>query len=98
MHEKIRDLKDWIKEKFDESIIGAIVSLFQIHSPSKVMYEIGQYIVQGLLDGIASLIENVPLNFGQMKENALKKIEEMLESEDKEELAQAMKNILNALQ
>lgn len=28
----------------------------------------------------------------------LKKIEEMLESEDKEELAQAMKNILNALQ
>lgn len=77
MHEKIRDLKDWIKEKFDESIIGAIVSLFQIHSPSKVMYEIGQYIVQGLLDGIASLIGNVPLNFGQMKENALKKIEEM---------------------
>lgn len=77
MHEKIRDLKDWIKEKFDESIIGAIVSLFQIHSPSKVMYEIGQYIVKGLLDGIASLIGNVPLNFGQMKENALKKIEEM---------------------
>lgn len=28
----------------------------------------------------------------------LKKIEKMLESEDKEELAQAMKNILNALQ
>lgn len=90
MHEKIRDLKDWIKEKFDESIIGAIVSLFQIHSPSKVMYEIGQYIVQGLLDGIASLIGNVPLNFGQMKENALKKIEEM-----KNEIGTKIGNIKN---
>lgn len=90
MHEKIRDLKDWIKEKFDESIIGAIVSLFQIHSPSKVMYEIGQYIVQGLLDGISSLIGNVPLNFGQMKENTLKKIEEM-----KNEIGTKIGNIKN---
>jgi phage-related protein len=77
MHEKIRDLKDWVREKFDESIIGAIVNLFQIHSPSKTMYELGQYIIQGMIDGIESLIENVSFNFSKMKDNILKKIEEM---------------------
>ena len=40
-------------------IIGAIKLVLGIHSPSTVMYEIGQNIVQGLMNGISSLIGGV---------------------------------------
>lgn len=40
-------------------IIAAIKLVLGIHSPSTVMYEIGQNIVQGLMNGISSLIGGV---------------------------------------
>lgn len=40
-------------------IISAIKLVLGIHSPSTVMYEIGQNIVQGLINGISSLIGGV---------------------------------------
>lgn len=40
-------------------IISAIKLVLGIHSPSTVMYEIGQNIVQGLMNGISSLIGGV---------------------------------------
>ena len=40
-------------------IINAIKLVLGIHSPSTVMYEIGQNIVQGLMNGISSLIGGV---------------------------------------
>ena len=40
-------------------IIDAIKLVLGIHSPSTVMYEIGQNIVQGLMNGISSLIGGV---------------------------------------
>lgn len=47
-------------------IISAIKTILGIHSPSTVMYEIGQNIVQGLMNGISSLIGGVAGLFSGM--------------------------------
>lgn len=49
---------EWMKE-IGEKIIEAIKAVLGIHSPSTVMFEIGQNIVQGLINGISSLIGGV---------------------------------------
>ena len=50
----------WTKmQEIGNAIINAICSVLGIHSPSTVMYEIGRNIVQGLINGIQSLIGGV---------------------------------------
>ena len=50
----------WTKmQEIGNAIISAICSVLGIHSPSTVMYEIGRNIVQGLINGIKSLIGGV---------------------------------------
>ena len=58
-------LKDGVEDVFEfmkeigEKIIEAIKAVLGIQSPSTVMFEIGQNIVQGLINGIKSLIGGV---------------------------------------
>ena len=42
----------WVKDKIDNSFVGGILDLLEIHSPSKVFMGIGEYIVQGLAVGM----------------------------------------------
>lgn len=49
----------WVYDHVFAPIINAIKSLFGIHSPSKVMSDIGKNIIEGLFEGIKSLINNV---------------------------------------
>ena len=49
----------WITQNIFMPFINGFKNVFKIQSPSKVMEELGVYIIQGLLNGIASLVGNV---------------------------------------
>lgn len=57
--EALRSLGQWIIDNIFKPFIDGFKNAFQIHSPSKVMEELGIFIIQGLLDGISSLVGNV---------------------------------------
>ncbi len=48
----LKDIGTWIKENVFDPIIDGFKSLFKINSPSKVMKEIGGYIVDGFKEGL----------------------------------------------
>lgn len=49
----------WIKENIFDPFVNGFKKAFGIHSPSKVMQEQGNYIVQGLLQGLEDKIVDV---------------------------------------
>lgn len=49
----------WIYEHIFKPFIDGFKKAFEIHSPSKVMAELGTYIIQGLFNGISSLVGNI---------------------------------------
>lgn len=57
--EALRALGQWIIDNIFKPFIDGFKNAFQIHSPSKVMEELGTNIIQGLFDGIKSLVGNV---------------------------------------
>lgn len=61
----------WIKEHIVDPFVNFFKELFGIHSPSTVMFELGTYLIQGLLEGIGSLVENVTQIWQSMKETAV---------------------------
>lgn len=60
----------WIYDHIFKPFIDGFKSAFGIHSPSKVMAEMGSYIMQGLLNGIDSMVNDVVSAFSGL----LKKI------------------------
>jgi len=62
---------DWIHDHIFKPFMDAFKSLFGIHSPSTVMAEMGKYIIQGLLNGILSLVGDVKAIWEGMKETAV---------------------------
>lgn len=67
----IAGIGNWIVEHIFQPFMDGFKKAFGIHSPSTVMEEMGTYIVQGLLDGITSLVDNVKEIWESMKETAL---------------------------
>lgn len=61
----------WIYEHIFTPFIEGFKNVFKIHSPSLVMTEMGKYIIQGLLNGITSLIDNVKQTWQSIKNNIL---------------------------
>ena len=61
----------WIKEHIFDPIIDAIKTLFGIHSPSTVFAEIGQFLMEGLLNGIKSLVHFVTDIWNKIKDTAV---------------------------
>ena len=59
MLEALRVLGQWIIDNIFKPFINGFKDVFQIHSPSKVMEELGVNIIQGLFDGVKSLVGNV---------------------------------------
>jgi len=58
----IDSMKDAVVSKASEigsSLLGKFQSLFDIHSPSRVMFAIGEFIDEGLINGIDSMKRNV---------------------------------------
>lgn len=51
---KICDIGKWIKEHIFEPFINGFKSAFGIHSPSTVMEEMGNFLIEGLFNGIST--------------------------------------------
>lgn len=62
---------NWIKKKIFDPFIKGFKSVFGIHSPSTVMKEQGSFIMQGLFDGISSMVQSVVGLFSKIKNKIL---------------------------
>lgn len=69
--EALVNIGKWINEHIFQPFIEGFKKAFGINSPSTVMKEQGTYIIQGLLDGITSLVDDVTEIWNKMKEKAL---------------------------
>ncbi len=63
-----------------EKIISTVKTLFGIHSPSTVMEEMGNFLMEGLFNGISALVDKVASIFGDIKEKISGKWEEIKEN------------------
>lgn len=63
------NIGQWIIDHIFNPFIDTFKNLFGIHSPSTVMTELGTFVIQGLLDGISSLVSNVTQIWNNIKEN-----------------------------
>lgn len=61
----------WIVDHIFTPFIDGFKKAFDIHSPSKVMVEMGTFIIQGVLDGITSLVNKVKEIWDNMKQTAI---------------------------
>lgn len=62
---------DWIWEHVFTPFIDGFKEAFGIASPSTVMEEMGKYIIEGLFNGITSLIDSITETWESMKATAL---------------------------
>lgn len=61
----------WIYDNVFKPIVEGFMSAFDMHSPSKVMEELGENIILGLFNGVANLIHIVIEKFNQFKEDVV---------------------------
>lgn len=69
--EVIKDVGAWLWEHVCEPIIKGIEKAFKIGSPSLVMHEIGVFIIQGLFNGIMSLVDKIKKIWEDLKKHAV---------------------------
>lgn len=62
----IKGIGSWIKNNIFDPFINGFKNVFGIHSPSTVMAGMGGYLIQGLINGAASLIGNVVKKFQEI--------------------------------
>lgn len=65
------EIGGWIKENVFDPIVNWFKELFGIHSPSTVMAELGTFLMEGLLNGIQSLVDAVTAIWEFMKNIAI---------------------------
>lgn len=89
-------IHDWITEHIFQPIIDGFKNAFGIHSPSTVMAELGTYLIQGLFDGINSLVNIISQIWENMKIKALE-IWENIKTSITEKIDILKNNISNVL-
>ena len=67
---------EWVRDHIVTPFINGFKEAFGIHSPSTVMKEQGDYIMQGLLDGITDKVQAVIDKFGEIKDGIKTKMDE----------------------
>lgn len=82
------NVKDWVDEHIKTPIVEGFKSLFNIHSPSKVMEELGTNLIDGLIAGISAGIEPIKQKWEDIKGAIKGKIDQL-----KADLALAWDNI-----
>ena len=65
--EKIKDIGKWIYDHIFKPFVDGFKKAFGIASPSKVLYELGDFLMQGLYNGINSLVSKVVGIFTNIK-------------------------------
>ncbi len=64
----IKGIGTWIYEHIFQPFIEGFKNAFGIHSPSTVMEEMGRFLMEGLFNGISSLVDKVLSVFTNIKE------------------------------
>lgn len=59
----------WINDNIFQPFIDGFKKVFKIHSPSKVMVEMGSFIIDGLKEGISNIWEKVKSIFDKLRTN-----------------------------
>lgn len=75
--EGLGNIGKWILDNIVNPIIDGFKNAMGIHSPSTVMFELGEYVMQGLLNGITSLIDKIKEKWEEIKTNAINKFTEI---------------------
>ena len=75
--EKLKDIGTWIKEHIFQPFIDGFKNAFGIHSPSTVMAEQGDYIMNGLLNGVTDKLQSVLDFFGDLKDKIVEKFDDV---------------------
>ena len=65
------NIGQWINDHIFKPFIAGFKSVFGIHSPSTVMAEQGQFIMEGLLNGIESLKDRVGEKWNEIKDRCV---------------------------
>lgn len=65
--EGLRNICTWIYEHIFQPFIEGFKNAFGIHSPSTVMIEMGHFLMEGLFNGISSLVNKVVSVFEKLK-------------------------------
>ncbi|MDE5825534.1 MAG: hypothetical protein K2H91_12740, partial [Lachnospiraceae bacterium] len=69
--EGIKDIGSWIYEHIFEPFVNGFREAFDIHSPSGVMEEQGSFLMEGLFNGISSLVDKVVGVFTKIKDKII---------------------------
>lgn len=69
--ESMQDIAVWILEHLFTPFIDGFREAFDIHSPSGVMEEQGEFLMEGLFDGISSLVDKVVGVFTKIKDKII---------------------------
>lgn len=69
--EKIKNIKQWLKEHFCSPVVDWVKKLFGIHSPSTVFAGIGGNLMAGLKNGVSDKIESVKQKFSEVKDKVV---------------------------
>lgn len=72
----LKSVGSWIINNIFKPFINGFKSAFGIHSPSTVMMEMGQYLMEGLRNGVSNFISSVIEKFAEIKDKIVNKWEE----------------------
>lgn len=72
----LRNVGSWIVNNIFKPFINGFKSAFGIHSPSTFMMEMGQYLMEGLRNGISNFISSVIAKFAEIKDKIIAKWDE----------------------
>lgn len=92
--EGLGNIGKWINENIVKPFVDGVKELFGIHSPSTVMAEIGQYIIEGLLQGIEEKIEELKKKITEICDNVKTWFSEKI---SKSKFIQTGKNVIEGV-
>jgi phage-related protein len=72
----LKSVGSWIVNNIFKPFINGFKSAFGIHSPSTVMMEMGQYLMEGIRNGISNFISSVITKFAEIKDKIITKWDE----------------------
>lgn len=93
----IANIGQWINDHIFQPFIEGFKNVFGIHSPSTVMEEQGNFIIQGLLNGISNLVGKVTEIWNNMKTTVVE-IFTNIKTKIKEKVSEIKNNVSQKFQ